>query len=230
MHYSCVETCVSQNSCVRWMYSATLMGQLRLIQEQGAFILTSYVNLTLLSGTQEQSRPRSKGLTLDQEISCQKYGSCTSITVSRCYRVIECEKRWLRRLCFNGFQASLECLELHLTFTVCVHSHHHATTRPETWLTILHSQVHDMCCLVLLVVISFHCALNVLLTAHEPRMWLEPRRTAHVVSTCAKRAYHPLARMQRIRDRVYKSKCILFQCNFTWMPCKLDGHHLKSQT
>lgn len=73
------------------------------------------------------------------------------------------------------------------------------------------SMIYVVLSSVLLVVISFHCALNVLLNSTQtPHVGLEPRRTAHVVSTCAKRAYHPLARMQRIRDRVYKSKCILF--------------------
>jgi len=32
------------------------------------------------------------------------------------------------KVIFQGFQASMQSLELHLTFTVCVHSHHHATS------------------------------------------------------------------------------------------------------
>ena len=51
------------------------------------------------------------------------------------------------KVIFQGFQASMQSLELHLTFTV--HITMQLAIRPETWLTILHSRVHDMCCLVL---------------------------------------------------------------------------------
>ena len=88
-------------------------------------------------------------MALDQEISHQKYRSCNSITVSRYYRVIECEK-WLRRLFFKVFKQACKVWSYtSLLLYVFIYITMQLAIRPETWLTILQSRVHDMCCLVL---------------------------------------------------------------------------------